>query len=326
MKNTKLTNFLYFFIAIFTFVFASSTVQASNPKTDNKKAILVTGASSGIGLEITKHLSENGFYVYAGARKKKDLERLDKMRNVSSVRLDVTKQEEIDAAVKWVESQDRGLYGLVNNAGVAIVAPLIEAKEKDLEFLFDVNVFGPYRVSKAFAPLIIKSKGRITTISSISGVLSGTLFGPYSMSKHAIEAYGDSLSLELQRFGVKVSLVEPGNYNSKIGRSMVKRMKTGEFSLENTAYKNEYERMISIFDSDNIGKSPLEVAQTVMHFMDDEKPKQRYMVVPNQRQARITIKKAMTELMQLNQDHQYSYSKEQLIKMMEEVSKELSEK
>ncbi|MDH5173289.1 MAG: SDR family NAD(P)-dependent oxidoreductase, partial [Gammaproteobacteria bacterium] len=90
----------------------------------NTKAVLVTGASSGIGLQIAKTLSRNGFYVYAGARKAEDLEMLDAMENVSAVKLDVTVNEDIDAAVGFVKQQGRGLWGVVNNAGVLRYSPL----------------------------------------------------------------------------------------------------------------------------------------------------------------------------------------------------------
>ena len=95
-----------------------------------------------------------------------------------------------------------------------LLAPLVEVSEEDLAFQMNVNVYGPYRVTKAFAPLIIESQGRIVNISSISGVLAGGLtgYGFYFMSKHAIEAYCDSLAREMERFGVKVSAIEPGNY------------------------------------------------------------------------------------------------------------------
>jgi NAD(P)-dependent dehydrogenase (short-subunit alcohol dehydrogenase family) len=94
-----------------------------------------------------------------------------------AVRLDVTKQDEIDAAVELIGKEGRGLRGIVNNAGVNAVAPLIEADLSELEFLFDVNVFGVFRVAKAFAPLIIESHDRIVNISSMSGFLSGTGYG-----------------------------------------------------------------------------------------------------------------------------------------------------
>ena len=290
----------------------------AQPQAD-RKAVLVTGASSGIGLRITEVLAERGIHVYAGARKKADLERLEAMDNVTSVRLDVTDQSEIDAAVAKITAAGRGLHGLVNNAGVAIVAPLIEVDESELDFIFDVNIYGPYRVTKAFAPLIIESKGRITTISSISGILSGTLFGPYSMSKHAMEAYGDSLAREMARFDVKVSLIEPGNYKSKIGETLKKRMDAQGVDLENTHYREEMERMLARMDEANDEKDPKEVADAVFHALFDENPKMRYMVVPNERQAEITIAKAIREMVELNEGQEYTFSRDELIEMLDEA-------
>jgi len=285
----------------------------------DQKAVLVTGASSGIGLRITEVLAERGIHVYAGARKQADLERLDAMENVTSVRLDVTDQSEIDSAVAEITAAGRGLHGLVNNAGVAIVAPLIEVEESELDFIFDVNIYGPYRVTKAFAPLIIQSKGRITTISSISGILSGTLFGPYSMSKHAIEAYGDSLAREMAKFDVKVSLIEPGNYKSKIGETLKKRMDARGVDLENSRYREEMERMIARLGEADNEKDPDEVAEAVYHALFDEHPKVRYMVVPNERQAEITIAKAIREMVQLNEGQEYTFNREELIQMLDEA-------
>ncbi len=283
-----------------------------------QKAVLVTGASSGIGRKITELLASKGVFVYAGARKDSDIEELNAIENVKAVRLDVTVQDEIDAAVATITKEGRGLYGLVNNAGVAIVAPLIEVDEGELDFLFDVNIYGPYRITKAFSPLIIASKGRITTISSISGILSGTLFGPYSMSKHAMEAYSDSLAREMERFDVKVSVVEPGNYESEIGKTLKKRMEANGIDIEGSPYQVEMQGML-----DRVGtteqKDPQEVAEAVYHALFDEQPKMRYMVVPNLRQAEITIGKAMEEMVQLNQDQTYTFDRETLIKMLDEA-------
>ncbi len=161
-----------------------------------QKAVLVTGASSGIGLKITEKLASNGFHVYAGARKAADLERLDAMENVSSIRLDVTVQEEIDAAVEFVKDQGRGLFGVVNNAGVGSISSLATGPESDMDFIFGVNVYGPYRINKAFLPFLDESDGRTTTIGSVSGFIARKA-GIYSMSKFAVEAYTDSLALEI---------------------------------------------------------------------------------------------------------------------------------
>ena len=285
-----------------------------------QKAILVTGASSGIGFRITEVLSENGYFVYAGARKKADLERLNAMKNVASVRLDVTVQEEIEAAVEFVTKQGRGLYGLVNNAGVAVVGPLIELDVNEVEWQFDVNVLGPYRITQAFAPLIIQSKGRITATGSISGILSRAMMGPYSMSKHAIEAYTDSLAAEMERFDVRVSVVEPGSYASRIMQSTMKRFSENpSMTSENSAYEKEIGALTSRNFDPEVGKDPKEVAEAVLHAMSSETPKHRYMVTPNADQARYTIGGAMRELIQLNMDQPYELSRDQLIEMMDQM-------
>jgi len=302
-----------------TFGAAGPSGAAESDAEEAQKAVLVTGASSGIGLKITEVLATRGVHVYAGARKEADLKRLDTMENVSSVKLDVTIQSEIDAAVRMITKEGRGLYGIVNNAGVAIVAPLIEVDEDDLQFQIDVNVFGPYRVTKAFAPLVIESKGRITTIGSISGILSGTLLGPYSMTKHAMEAYADSLAREMERFDVKVSIVEPGNYKSKIGQSLRKRLDAQGASFETSAYREEMERMMARLGQADDQKDPDEVAEAVYHALFDENPKMRYMVVPYEQQAEITVAKAIQEMVELNEGQPYTFSRDELVKMLDEA-------
>jgi NAD(P)-dependent dehydrogenase (short-subunit alcohol dehydrogenase family) len=142
-----------------------------------KPAVLVTGASSGIGLTIATTLAAEGYFVYAGARKQKDLGTLNALDNVTAIALDVTKQADIDAAVKTISQADRGLYGLVNNAGVSNYEALVEVDEETLAFVFEVNVLGVYRVSKAFMPLIFEAQGRVTSISSIAGIVSSPIMG-----------------------------------------------------------------------------------------------------------------------------------------------------
>jgi len=284
-----------------------------------QKAILVTGASTGIGRNIAETLAAEGHFVYAGARKQSDIDALSAIENIQGIRLDVTVQEEIDAAVETIEKEGRGLYGLVNNAGVAVLAPLIEVDEDDMQFQMDVNLFGPYRVTKAFAPLIIASKGRITTTGSISGILSGFLVGPYSMSKHAIEAYTDSLAREMQKFGVAVSVVEPGNYNSAIYASILRRIEQRDQTTVGSLYKEELDRLLSNASNRPKDKEPDEVSAAVLDTLFEANPKRRYMVVPVERQAEITIRKVIEELVQLNERHRYSYDRDELIGMLDEA-------
>jgi NAD(P)-dependent dehydrogenase (short-subunit alcohol dehydrogenase family) len=288
-----------------------------------QSAVLITGASSGIGRNMAETLAANGYFVYAGARKQADIDELSALDNVMGVRLDVNVQEEIDAAVELIRREGRGLYGLVNNAGVAVIAPLIEIDEEDMFFQMNVNVFGPYRVTRAFAPLIIESKGRITTTGSISGILSGTFFGPYSMSKHAVEAFTDSLAREMRKFDVEVSVIEPGNYRSAIVDTMMRRMEQLNRTPEGSRYEEELQGMIDRFTGDGYDasyeKQPDEVSAALLDFLTDENPKRRYMVVPNERQAEVTIRKAIEELVELNERHQYSYSRDELITMLDDA-------
>ncbi len=301
----------------------ASADEASGGDETRIKAILVTGASTGIGRNIAETLAANGYFVYAGARKDKDLAELDAIENIQSVRLDVTVQGEIDAAVETVRKGGRGLYGLVNNAGVAILAPLIEVEEDELDFQFDVNVYGPYRITRAFAPLIMESEGRITTIGSISGILSGPLFGPYSMSKHAIEAFTDSLAREMADFDVQVSVVEPGNYKSDIFKNLRRRMERNGQSFDDSLFAAQIKSLLERPVDRSQHKEPDEVSAAVMHALFADDPKRRYMVVPNEFEARITITQVMREMVQLNEGQPYTYDREALIAIMDEVLAEL---
>jgi NAD(P)-dependent dehydrogenase (short-subunit alcohol dehydrogenase family) len=309
-----------FLLVSLTLATAIQPVIAEPSPSSKQKAVLVTGASSGIGLRITEHLTAQGHFVYAGARKDADIERLNAMENVQAIRLDVNDHEQITAAVGTISEAGRGLHGLVNNAGVGVLWPLIEIPESEFDFQMQVNLYGPYRVTRAFAPLIIENKGRISTIGSISGILSGTLFGPYSMSKHAMEAFADSLAREMDKFAVKVSIVEPGNFQSDIGQNLYQRLQQVDPDLEQSRYREEMQRLIeSLKDSgENPQADPIAVARAVEHALFAEQPKMRYMVVPNAQQAEITIRKAMEEMLQLNHDHAYSYDRARLIEMLDE--------
>lgn len=291
-------------------------VSTASVAEDSKKAILITGASSGIGLNMAKTFASKGFHVYAGARSQEDIDALNAMENIQAIRLDVTEQDEIDAAAAFIREQGRGLYGLINNAGVAVIGPLIEVPEDDLQFQMDVNVFGPYRVTKAMAPMIIKSQGRITTTGSISGFGAWILGGPYTISKHAIEAFGDTLALEMERFGVAVSIIEPGNYKSSISASA--RERAAENAEGESLYAEEWQGMMESPADRAQYKEPDDVSAAAVHFMTSDKPLQRYMVVPNEGEAGWTVRQAIRELVQLNEWQAYKFDREALIKMLDE--------
>jgi NAD(P)-dependent dehydrogenase (short-subunit alcohol dehydrogenase family) len=287
---------------------------------EGQRAILVTGASTGIGRKVAEQLAANGHFVFAGARKPNDIAALSAIENVQGVRLDVTVQAEIDSAVQLVHDKGLGLYAVVNNAGVNVMGPLIEIEESELDFLFDVNIYGPYRITKAFAPMLLESKGRVVNISSISGTLSGGLYGIYSMSKHALEAYTDSLAQELAYLDVKVIGVEPGNYKTNIFHSRCDRLLEQGYDPENSRFKEYVTRMFETCQErpEDPDPEPDQVASAVSDALFDDNPKEHYLVVPEQRQAEWTIRKAIEELDSLNKGHEFSYSREELIDMLDQ--------
>lgn len=283
------------------------------------RAVLITGASSGIGLKTAEVLAANGFFVYAGARKQADIDMLSAMENIQGVRLDVNVQEDIDAAVETVKAGGLGLYALINNAGVVLLAPLVEVTEEDLAFQMNVNVYGPYRVTKAFAPLLIESEGRVATTGSISGIVTWGLGGPYTMSKHAVEAYTDVLAVEMAGFGVDVAVVEPGNYKSDIMASMVERMREKGYSTEGSMAKERMDALLASPADRGQYKEPDEVADAYLDFLTSDSPKRRYMVVPNEQEANATIRAHIRRLVQLNEDQPYEFTRDELMAMIDEA-------
>jgi NAD(P)-dependent dehydrogenase (short-subunit alcohol dehydrogenase family) len=266
-----------------------------------KRAVLVTGASVGIGRKVAERLAAEGYFVFAGARKEQDLKALDAIPNVKAVRLDVTIPAEVAAAVEVVRSSGLPLHGIVNNAGVAVVDPVLSMSEADFDFQMQVNVYGVFRVTKAFAPLVIASKGRIVNISSISAFLSDGGTSAYTMSKAAVEAFTNVLAVEMAPLGVSVIAVEPGAYNTDILKPALARSVTKGFKADRSAMK-----------------PPDEVATAVLQALSDKKPKRRYMIVPEQEQAAETIQGVVDVLMQLNADQAYTYDRAALNRMMDE--------
>ena len=295
------------FALLATLAFASVCFPESPPA----KAVLVTGASSGIGRKITERLAADGYFVYATARKPDDLKALGAMKNVQAVPLDVTHPEDITAAYETISKAGRGLYGLVNNAGIATAGTIADMKLEEYQLVMDVNAAGPVRMIKAFEPLLIEQRGRIVNIGSISGILARQNLPAYAMSKHAIEALTDSLADQLSALGVQVSVVEPGNYNSAISKNALARIGAESAAARSAGYPVKADR--------SNYKEPDEVAAAVEQALFEPQPKRRYMVVPNQQEAEITIRKQIEQLVQLNEGQPYTYDRTALVKMLDEA-------
>lgn len=286
---------------------------------DDQKAVLITGASTGIGRNMAETLAAEGFHVYAGARKDADLAELDAIDNITAVRLDVTSQQDVDAAVERVRAAGRGLWAVVNNAGVGTGAPVAEVTDDELAFVFGVNVVGVVRVTRAFLPLIVESKGRVVTTGSIAGIRSGPGSSVYSMSKHAVEAFTDSLAAELADAGVQVSIIEPGAYKSRIRRSAVARIAGNIEAAGGTVPEAMQQRAKELAVEEVALDEPDDVSAALLHAVSADVALRRYMVTPNRQQAESTVRALVRELVELSEWNQNGFSRDELVKMLDEA-------
>ena len=318
---TKLATFLLcgaFWLLVIHFSIAS--VNAAEPPA--QKAVLVTGASTGIGRNIAERLAREGHFVYAGARKDRDLAALSAIENIQGVRLDVTIQADIDAAVASIKAGNRGLYGIVNNAGVVVMGLLAETDESELDFVFDVNVYGPYRIVKAFAPMIVESRGRISNISSMAGISSPPATGVYSMSKYAVEAFSDSLAFEMGTVGVHVSVIEPGPYNSSAVASSCRRRREQGYDPAGSLFEQLAAELATLCDGDGASQfpEPDAVADAVLHALFSEEPKNRYLAVTDRRHAEGVMRSVVETLVELSANgHSFEFSRDDLVRMLDDA-------
>jgi NAD(P)-dependent dehydrogenase (short-subunit alcohol dehydrogenase family) len=180
-----------------------------------RKAVLVTGASSGIGELTAGELVRRGFHVFAGVRAAADATRLAALGpRCTPLRLDVTDAESIAAAAAAMSA--RGLYGLVNTAGVVVAAPLEYLPIDELRHQFEVNVIGALAMTQAVLPLLRRSLGRVINVGSIAGRMALPFAGPYAASKGALDLLTQSLRMELAPFDVGVAYIEPGSHRTPI--------------------------------------------------------------------------------------------------------------
>ncbi|MGD0170215.1 MAG: SDR family NAD(P)-dependent oxidoreductase [Smithella sp.] len=182
---------------------------------ERKRAILITGSSTGIGKACALYLDSIGFHVFAGVRREVDGNDLRKNASdrLTPVLLDITDSKSIDSALKFVSGEvgGAGLAGLINNAGIVTASGLLEFLSiAEIRNLLEVNLIGHIAVTQAFLSLIRRGHGRIVNMGSIAGIMPQPYLAPYSASKAALEAFTDSLRLELKPWKIPVSIIEPG--------------------------------------------------------------------------------------------------------------------
>jgi NAD(P)-dependent dehydrogenase (short-subunit alcohol dehydrogenase family) len=247
------------------------------------QAVLITGASTGIGEACARYLVDRGFRVFAGVRKQADADRLQSER-LMPLLIDVTESASIEKARETVGTavSDVGLAGLVNNAGVVIGGPLELISTERLRTQLEVNLIGQVAVTRVFLQFLRQAKGRVVNMSSISGRIASPLLGPYAMSKFGLEAFSDSLRRELDPWGIHVSIVEPGAIATPIWNKSIDRV--------DHVLKDMPEKVKSLYgESIEAARTAarkmsdeaipaIHVAKVVHHALTASKPRTRYLV------------------------------------------------
>jgi NAD(P)-dependent dehydrogenase (short-subunit alcohol dehydrogenase family) len=252
----------------------------------NQISVVVTGASTGIGAACALDCASRGMTVFAGVRDPLAGEALAAKGGPSliPITLDVTDESSIARSAEVVQRAvgEAGLGGLVNNAGIAIGSPLEVIPLSQLRKQLEVNVIGQIAVTQAFLPLLRRGRGRIVNMGSIAGRGTIPLLGPYSASKYALEALTDALRMELQPWGIQVSIIEPGAIATPIWEKSDKA--AGELvSSASDEAKVLYGQAVirireAIAESAQRAISPDAVVRAVRHALTASRPKTRYLV------------------------------------------------
>ncbi len=253
---------------------------------DRKRGVIVTGASSGIGLACARWLSSRGFHVFAGVRRKPDGERLKELSpdTITPVLLDVTDAASIRSAVAAITNCPDGIapFALVNNAGISIAGPLEMLPIDSFKKQIDVNLTGQLAVTQAFLPLLRSHHGRVFLMGSILGRFALPFLGAYSCAKFALEALAESMSMELAGTGVSVSIIEPGNIATPIWeKSKGTALEiAGDLSESKwDMYRDDARSALGYVSRlSEKGISPLSVAQAIEKAINARTPRKRYVV------------------------------------------------
>ena len=261
---------------------------------DKTPAVVITGASSGIGAATALHLARHGWQVFAGVRRAEDGESLRSQflsssgadfagpGSIQPVILDVTREHDIGRAVDNVQTQLAGapLSALVNNAGWLCLGPLEVLPIDDVRRQFEVNVFGVLQTTRAFLPALRASRGRIVHVSSVSGRSALPFMGAYAASKFALEAMADAMRIELHRWGIRVSLIEPGAVETPLldkNQQWLSRLESQMTNEEIKLYEHDFATIRHVLDDSTEKAMPVQkVVDAIALALTSSRPKARY--------------------------------------------------
>lgn len=256
------------------------------PGAVGRGAIVITGASTGIGAACALRMDQRGYRVFAGVRRAADGEQLRSLASdrLTPLMIDVTNQRSIEDATAMVATAigDHGVAGLVNNAGIAVTGPVEYLDLERYRQQFEVNYFGQIAVTQAFLPAIRRATGRIVMMGSIAGRVSAPFLSPYAGTKHALEALTDSLRVELGPWGIEVAIVEPGEIKTPIWDKGIANADDALAEMPEEAI-SRYEPFIEPIReyaraANETGLDASKVADAVEHALTAKRPKTRYLV------------------------------------------------
>jgi NAD(P)-dependent dehydrogenase (short-subunit alcohol dehydrogenase family) len=266
------------------------------------RTVLVTGTSSGIGRACALRLARAGLRVYAGVRRDDDAAQLRAASDgITPIRLDVTDSEQIAEAARVLAGAvgERGLDGLVDNAGIAVAGPLEFLPIEDLRHQLDVNVVGQVALTQALLPLLRQARGRIVLVGSIAGKSALPFVGAYSASKHALEAIADAWRVELAPWGIHVALIEPGAIATDIWRTSLAAAERTIARMPPAFHTLYGERLAAVRGAvgraEASGLDVATVARAIEHALTAARPKPRYVIGLSAR-ARLVLEMMPTRL------------------------------
>lgn len=246
----------------------------------NQKVAIVTGSSSGIGYETALTLARNGFRTYATMRnleKGKDISDVAKREKLPLhvIKLDVTDEKSVNDAIKAIKSDAGRIDVLVNNAGYGLAGSLEDLSMSEIKAQYETNVFGLIRTTQAVLPTMREQKnGIIVNISSIGGKMAMPLSSPYIGTKFAVEGLSESIAYDLEPFGIKVVLIEPGAIKTNFDTGMIIAQKS---QSPNSPYYNNMQKLQNALGSLlKNGSHPTKVAKVVLDAITSPDPNLRY--------------------------------------------------
>jgi NAD(P)-dependent dehydrogenase (short-subunit alcohol dehydrogenase family) len=261
---------------------AGDTVKGDMQRND-QRVVLVTGASSGIGLACATHLAALGFRVYGTSR------RVETMApdNVTLLTADVTNDQSVEQAVAAVLDREGCLDIVVNNAGMGIAGPVESTSVDEAKSQFEVNFFGVLRVCRAVLPVMRSQRsGYLVNIGSIGGLIAIPYQAMYSASKFALEGLSEALRMEVRPFGIRVVIIEPGDHKT----SLTQNRRLTQMSVE--AYRSSFDAALAKTAHDEQGgPAPEQIARLLHRIVSKRNPRLRYTIGPIPQRAAVWLKR-----------------------------------